>query len=220
MKLKLSDEDREKSLTWCSDFIEHHCIYRCENDDGVLTSPTGGLHNWQFFIQTATLDQEFSFRIAQLFWDYYEDSYNTTPFQLGGCETGAVPLLIPLQRVAFAAGLEVNVFSIRKQAKTYGLKNWIEGRVIEDLPILALDDVVASCKTLETQAKRLSDMGFKLYPEAFSILSCKKAVPNDLNVGDTKIPVKVFFGGDVFTRTWRRYVAKYGKDPIFYGTVV
>ena len=127
MKLNLSDEERAESLDWCRDFLDHHCIFRTPDGESMLTSPNGGLHTWQFYTQTATLDQEFSLRMAKLFWDHFNDGYTANPFQICGCESGGVPMLGPLQRIAFAGGLAINVFSIKKEPKKYGLKNWIEG---------------------------------------------------------------------------------------------
>jgi len=65
--------------------------------------------------------------IGKLFWDIFLSYYKERPFQLCGCESGGVNVALGLQAFAYANGLAVNTFTLKKAAKTYGLKNWIEG---------------------------------------------------------------------------------------------
>ena len=199
-------------LEWCREFIDHHCILRSPPGKSLLTSKTGGLNTWQFYTPIAVLDQQFAFRVAQMFWEYFEPKL---PFQICSCESGGVPLLSALQ-----AQVPVNGFVIKKQAKAYGIKNWLEGVVDPDLPVLLIDDIIGGGGTLTAQAARLVEFGLKLHPEAFCIAACKNKGPQIIKVGEQEIAVKTFYSPDDFVRTYGGYVAKYNQNPQFYGTIV
>ncbi len=199
---------------WCREFIDRHCILRCAPGKALILAKDGGVNTWQFYMPIAVLNQEFAQRIAHMFWEHF----GTERFQICACESGGVPLLSALQAHATVNG--VNGFVIKKQAKDYGLKNWLEGRVDPDLPVLLIDDVFGGGKTLTTQANRLAEFGLKLYPEAFCIAACKKRGPLTIKAGEQEITVKTFFGPDDFTKPFPAYLAKYGEAPQFHGTIV
>jgi hypothetical protein len=212
-RAKVDDRARQLiNLEWCRAFIDHHCMFRSPSGNALLTAKGGGLNSWQFYMPIAALDQHFAHRIAQMFWDYFGDK---VPFQICACESGGVPLLSALQ-----AAKPINGFVIKKQAKTYGLKNWLEGVVAPDIPILLVDDIIGGGETLTTQATKLVELGLTLYPEAFCIAAVKKKGPIMIKVGEQEIAVKTFYGPDDFARTYGGYVAKYGKEPQFQGTIV
>ncbi len=216
--VKLSDADRAEHWEWCRAYIDHHCILRC--DRPLLVGDNGSLNTWQFYMPVATLNQEFGHRISLLFWDRYFDQYQRQPFQICGCETGAVPLLSLLQAAAYERDIAVNVFSMKKQAKAYGLKNWLEGIAYKELPVLPIDDVIGRAKTLSEETKRLADWGFTLHAEAFSILSCKAKRPITIKSGEREISVTVLYAPEDFVFTPRHYFAKYGRRSQFRGVMV
>jgi orotate phosphoribosyltransferase len=207
------DRDSEVThLEWCRAAIDHYCIFRSPAGNALLTSKLGGLNTWQFYMPIAVLDQQFAYRMAQMFWEYFEPKL---PFQICACESGGVPLMSALQ-----AQIPVSGFVIKKQAKVYGLKNWLEGIVDPEKPVLLVDDIIGGGNTLTAQANRLAEFGLTLHPEAFCIAACKKGGTKSIKVGEQEIAVKTFYGPDDFVRTYRGYVAKYGKEPQFQGTLV
>ena len=209
--------ERKEELEWCRAFIDHNCIFRAAmSATPQLIADEGRANTWQFYMQVATLNQGFCQRIGALFWDRFNDSV----FQLCGCETGGVPLVCALQASAYAAGHRVNVFSIKKTPKKYGLKNWLEGCAYEELPVMLVDDVIGRGDTLVYQAKRLSDFGFTLYPQAFAIVSCKFSKLAPLRIGNQVVDPVFLYGPDDFARTEGKYVARYGRPPRFGGTIV
>lgn len=213
--------ERAAHLAWCRDFIDHHCIYRSPPGPALLTSFSGGRARWQMFLPVATLNQEFIHRIALLFWDRFYTEFKLRPFQLCGCESGGVPLVCALQAIAYANGLTVNAFEIKKARKTYGLLNWLEGVVIKDMPVLLIDDVVGAGLTLRTQAKRLHELGLEV-AGAWCILAGNVAFnpPKPIKLGDRTIAIRTFYAPDDFVMPHEKYVAKYGKQPSFQGTVL
>jgi orotate phosphoribosyltransferase len=204
-------------LEWCWAFIEHNCILRLPPGQPLLVNFDKGLGNYQYFAQIATLDQEFSRRISLLFWDHYLEQFKQQPFQLCGCETGGVPLICALQSAGLELGVNVNVFSVKKKQKTYGLKNWCEGIILENLPVLLVDDVIGGLLTMRAQAKRLLGLGLQL-TGAFAIAACKPDRSPALEVeGKYLFDVFTFYKPEDFTPKFARYVAKYGKQPQFFG---
>ena len=51
------------------------------------------------------------------------------PFQIGGLETAATPLLVAITLTGAQRGISVNAFIVRKERKATGVGKRIEGRV-------------------------------------------------------------------------------------------
>ena len=210
----MKDEDRAAHLEWCRAFIDHNCVLRSPPGEHLIIAGNT-CNSWQFYLPVATLDQEFGHRIGLLFWDRFTENYLRSPFQLCACESGGVPVACALQ--AAAPGFGVNVIEIKKQAKTFGIGNWLEGIVPKDLPVLLIDDVVGKRRTLTEQAKRLVEFGLTLYSPAWAIASCKDKPP--LTIDGLGLGIETLFGPDDFSHQWGRYVAKYRKQPQFQGSL-
>lgn len=212
--------DQIEALRWLRDYIEHNCILRLPPGTPLLVNYDKGLGSYQFFAQIATLDQDFARRTSLLFWELYLQQFREQPFQLCGCETGGVPLVCALQSTAYKLGFHVNIFSVKKLQKTYGLKNWCEGIILENVPVLLVDDVIGGLLTMRAQAKRLMSFGLELCG-AFAIAACKPDRSPALEVeGKYLFDVFTFFRPEDFTPKYARYVAKYGKQPQFHGSMV
>ena len=195
-------------LEWCRAFIDHNCIYRSPPGELIITSPDYSTNAWQFYMPIAVLDQEFAERVANLFWDRYRTVWLDTHFQLCGCESGGSLLVSALQDA------HVNAFMIKKAAKSYGLQNWLEGVVDPDLPVLLVDDVVGSGKTMRAQYHRLESFGLKVMG-CWAIASCKGAP-----ILGGKHNFEALFKPSDFARLHPEYTRKYGKEPQFLGTVI
>ena len=221
MNLKLDEKVRAETLEWCRAFIDHNCIFRTPGAvTPQLLHPDGRTNTWQFYLQVATLDQGFCARIGLLFWDRFNSAPAGERFQICGCETGGVPLACALQASAYSSGFRVNVFSIKKAPKKYGLKNWLEGRAFEDSPVMLVDDVIGGGDTLQAQAKRLVEFGFTLYPQAFAIASCKHDKIASIKLGNQIVEPVFLYGPDDFARSEGKYAARYNRPPRFGGTIV
>ena len=74
---------------------------------------------------------------AELFW---QECAGRMPFQVGGMEAAAIPLLSAILMKSWSRGTSVNGFIVRKERKTYGTGSSIEGS-LTDAPIVMVDDL-------------------------------------------------------------------------------
>ena len=130
-------------LELLSSAIRERAILRGENQR--LISPKGGSNNWLIDMRRLFMDAKLLDAIADLFWESCADAM---PFQVGGMESAAIPLLSAILMKAVARGTPVNGFIVRKERKTYGAGGLIEG-TLTDAPILIVDDVLNSGTSME-----------------------------------------------------------------------
>ncbi len=98
---------------------------------------------WTFDFKRVAVRGEFLRIVGEEFMDHYEAQY---PFQVGGLEVGAVPLIAAIALEAERRGKPVNSFFVRKSRKKTGALNLIEGQV-NDQPIILIDDLIHSGKS-------------------------------------------------------------------------
>jgi orotate phosphoribosyltransferase len=199
---------------WCRVFIDHYCIFRSPPNEFVLSGAEGNVQAWQFYLPIAVLNPEFAQRVSRLFWEWYEPQWyglDGPPFQLCGCESGGSLLVSVLQAYA---PLAVSAFMIKKAAKSYGLGNRLEGIVDPELPVLLVDDVIGSGKTMRAQWHRLEEFGLKPMG-CFAVAACKDAA----HLGQKHNPHTLYKPSD-FARLHTEYMRKYAREPQFMGTVI
>ncbi len=85
------------------------------------------------------------------------------PRAVGGLTLGADPLVCAITAAAWAEGTRWTGFFVRKEAKTHGLQQWLEGPFIEEgTPVCVVDDVLTSggslAKALEAARRAGGDV--------------------------------------------------------------
>jgi outer membrane protein assembly factor BamB/orotate phosphoribosyltransferase len=131
------------NLERLSKAIREQAILRGENQR--LISPTGANNSWLIDMRRLFMDAKQLDSIADLFWEKCMDAL---PFQVGGMEVAAIPLLSAILMKAVARGTPVNGFIVRKERKTHGSGGLIEGK-LTDAPIVLVDDILNSGTSLE-----------------------------------------------------------------------
>lgn len=110
-----------------------------------LLSPNGSSNDWLIDLRRVFLDAKLLDAAAELFW---QQCGHLLPFQVGGMESAAVPLVAAILMKSQARGTPVNGFIVRKERKTYGACRTIEGVLTGDR-ILLVDDLIHSGRSLE-----------------------------------------------------------------------
>lgn len=119
-------------------------LHRAETGKAIL-SPRGKTQDWLIDLRRVFLQRPVLEQIADAFWDRYK---SFGPLQIGAIETAAIPLLAALVLRAPQSHSTLNSFIIRKERKTYGLGNAIEGEVTDE-PIVLVDDILNSGASAE-----------------------------------------------------------------------
>lgn len=124
-------------------------------------SGTQNRTGWLFDIRRILLEPSAMEDIATLFWKTFPEK---TPLQIGGLESGAIPLLSNL--VAYAHYREdredVSGFFIRKSRKKDGLMRALEGTLHKDRRIILVDDLLNSGRSFIQQVEVLESLGHRI----------------------------------------------------------
>lgn len=140
---KFMEDSREIRQKLLRDMIESRCIFRAPKHR--LVSSSGKSLAWLIDLRPILLSPTGLDTLAELFWARYADQL---PFQVGGMEMAAVPLVAAILISAARNGYDVNGFIVHKERKQYGRMNAIEGD-LSDAPILIVDDIFNSGASLE-----------------------------------------------------------------------
>jgi orotate phosphoribosyltransferase len=113
-------------------------------------------------------------------------------FQLTGIETAATPMLAAIPMVGSVMGVDINAFVVRKERKTYGLLNIIEGTPNDKLAII-IDDLCNSSRSMAQCLNALTIENISVANVAFSIVNkSNKDVHNKTRlVGDMYLPKEI-----------------------------
>lgn len=160
---------KESSIKALTDLINSQAITQASDEQRVL-SPTGQKQEWLIDLRPVLLNVEGLNLITDAFWDAFEKDL---PFQIGGMEVAAVPLVTALLLKAAQRGLKTNGFIIRKERKKSGLGKLIEGHLTDD-PVILVDDIINSGASLEKSRVALAQEDKKI-DKVFVVLNFENA---------------------------------------------
>lgn len=190
--------------------INDQCIERVPKGSKELPSIDGNsFYEWQFYLRTALLNPFCLKTIADHFWSKFAESFEKCPFQLAGVECASVPLITAILLRGAELGVNVSAFTIRKNAKTYGRKNIIDGSP-SNLPVFYVDDLTSPHHTTFWYAVNvLAINGFHLSTNGYVV------VWKQLNKSNTVINTSIgtvqfhnLFTLEDFTLSYEEYVTK------------
>src|SRR5580704_3959523 len=158
------------------DTINDHCIVRVPNGSKELPALDGqGYYTWQFYLRRVLLDPDCLQLICEDFWNRFEQLFKIEPFQLAGVESAAVPLITALVLDGARRRLDINAFTIRKNRKSYGLRNLIEGSP-SDRRVLFVDDLTSpQHKAFWHAMHAISQSGLKLNGRGYVLVRKQNA---------------------------------------------
>ncbi len=131
-------------------FITKDKEHMVQNDG----SPTA----WLFDFRRVLMNTDVLDNVGELFWKLFKKEY---PFQIGGIEVAAIPLIIVLTLKARKMGEKVNGFFIRKSRKKTGLLRMIEGSVTDE-KIIIVDDILNTGGSCIRQVEVIESLGKKV----------------------------------------------------------
>ena len=134
-------------------------------DNEKIIGPNGEKQKWLFDFRKILFDPESLNTIAELFWDIYKDQY---PFQIGGLETASIPIFSAIVTRSKDFGKPINGFFIRKERKSTGLQEIIEGK-LNSYPVILIDDLINTGGSIKRQLSLMENEGVEVR-SAFSIL--------------------------------------------------
>ena len=188
-KMKISDPQYEVLKEWVHNYIDTKCIVRNTEMPGKLP---GSTYTWMFYLRKGLFNHQFLINISQMFIYHMERLDPKFNFQLTGLETAATPMLAAIPRVGSVMGVDINAFVVRKERKTYGLLNIIEGTPNDKLAII-IDDLCNSSRSMAQCLNALTIENIPVANVAFSIINkSNKDVHNKTRlVGDMHLPKEI-----------------------------
>lgn len=136
-----------KEYTFARRFINDNCIARVPPGSKALPSYMGqgtGYYTWQFYLREALFNPRILNIVVADFMAKYEATIKEGHIQLAGVESASTPILTGIAIAAHQRGHNLNVFSIRKEQKPYGKKNWVEGKVEDNKMVMLIDDLTST----------------------------------------------------------------------------
>ena len=152
--LLLSTREREYDILR-SAIVERCVLYSDTHKIITLSGEEKLPGGWIIDFRNILLEPEPLSIIADLFWDIFEKEY---PFQVGGQEVAAIPILSAIVQKSWLVNKPVSGFIIRKTRKEYGLQKQVEGTITNE-KIILVDDLIHSGTSLLRQIKILKDTG-------------------------------------------------------------
>ncbi len=167
------------------------------SQERTIVTATGADEIWLFDFRKVLLCPEVLDTYAEIFYEKYKDLY---PFQVGGLEVAAIPLVSAIVMKCFQKGISVNGFFIRKSRKKTGLLSSIEG-ILNEYPIILVDDILNTGGSFAQQVQILEKENHNLsISHIVTLLRFRDGNAYDF-FHKKKIKVDSFFTLDDFTES-------------------
>lgn len=153
---------------WTKEFINRICIVR--KPEGMPGKQPGTTYTWQFYLRRGLFHPDFASAIAQMFFYKVNKEIGHFNFQIAGLETASTPMLATIPLVGRALDIDLTAYSIRKEQKKYGLRNWIEG-IPDEKPTMIIDDLCNSSASMRRSYDILSFEKRSVFNHAFCIVN-------------------------------------------------
>ncbi|MEA2101338.1 MAG: orotate phosphoribosyltransferase [Thermodesulfobacteriota bacterium] len=78
---------------------------------------------------------------------------------IGGMSLGADPIATAASIIAYQRGKEINAFLVRKEKKSHGTQNWIEGPISPGQKVVVVEDVITTGGSTLMAIERIEESG-------------------------------------------------------------
>jgi orotate phosphoribosyltransferase len=187
--VRVNDPQYEVLKEWVHNYIDTKCIVR---DQEMPGKAPGSTYTWMFYLRNGLFNHQFLINISQMFIYHMERIDPKFNFQLTGLETAATPMLAAIPMVASVMGIDLNAFVVRKDRKTYGLLNVIEGVPNNKLAVI-IDDLCNSSRSMAQCLNTLTAEDIPVANVAFVIVnkSNEEVHDNFRMIGDMYLPKEI-----------------------------
>jgi orotate phosphoribosyltransferase len=187
--VRVNDPQYEVLKEWVHNYIDTKCIVR---DQEMPGKAPGSTYTWMFYLRNGLFNHQFLINISQMFIYHMERIDPKFNFQLTGLETAATPMLAAIPMVASVMGIDINAFVVRKDRKTYGLLNVIEGVPNNKLAVI-IDDLCNSSRSMAQCLNTLTAEDIPVANVAFVIVnkSNEEVHDNFRMIGDMYLPKEI-----------------------------
>jgi orotate phosphoribosyltransferase len=220
----LTYDKRQELWEWCRNFIDTEAIYRVDETHPMLPGKNPkGRYTFQFYLRRATFNPQFAISVGMLFWDHFYDIHKAQPFQICTPEPSGPPIGAAIQAAANVLGIKVNVFSARREPKSFGLDNWFNGKVLPGVPVLMVEDIAASAPFMLRASVRVQQkLGLPLHRNYFTLVNkvgahFKKDHQYTENYLDGQLIALFTFNN--FARNAENFTLKHGRKQNWAGLV-
>lgn len=131
--------------------------------EGKIKLTSGKESDFYIDGKQTTLDPEGAYLCGKLLYDLICSQAEKIG-AVGGMTLGADPLVTAVSVVSFLEGKPLPAFIVRKEPKSHGTENYIEGKdnLAEGTRVALLEDVVTTGGTLLQVIERVKSQGFEI----------------------------------------------------------
>ncbi|HWB04146.1 MAG TPA: orotate phosphoribosyltransferase [Verrucomicrobiales bacterium] len=160
---------------------------------GDFTLASGKKSDFYCDARLTTLDPAGAIHLGEVGWGLVREQcekLGLVPAAIGGLTMGADPVALAIGIGAARAGADLQVFSIRKQAKTHGRGKLIEGNFKSGDTVVIVDDTITTGgSTLEAIEKVRAEGGIV----AFALVLVDRGEGGKEAIEATGVPVTAIF---------------------------
>ncbi len=138
-------------------------IFEKSYEEREVTLASGRKSNFYFDSKHTTLHPEGSYLVGKLFLEEIR-KFNAEVKGVGGLTLGADPIATAVALVSHLEGNPIPAFIVRKEPKSHGISQWIEGwkNLPEGAPVIIVEDVVTTGGSSLKAAERVKEAGYTI----------------------------------------------------------
>jgi orotate phosphoribosyltransferase len=125
---------------------------------GSFTLASGRKSSYYIDCRLTTMSAEGMILIGRLGWEAIRRA-GWKPVAVGGLTMGADPVAYAIAAASFGTGVEMEAFSVRKEAKEHGARRSIEGNFNAGDAVVIVEDVITSGDSARRAARAVEQAG-------------------------------------------------------------
>lgn len=129
------------------------------SEDPVFRLVSGKMSNYYFNCKAVTLHPEGMYLIGNIIFDMLQDS---AVKGIGGLTLGADPIADAVAYTSYLKKNPIEAFVVRKNAKSHGTMQWIEGNIKTGDKVVIVDDVITTGKSTIEAINRSLEAGLDI----------------------------------------------------------